>query len=200
MRYYPRLSFVNRAELPVDGGLGTAPFEFGNAAWTQNFLGTPTANAAAGPNGEVTADKLVEDANFQVHYAYQSLGSIDNTIRRVVSCCLKASDRKYGIVGMFNAGFDSGASALIDLDTGAVTATLTTGTATLHGYKVRQLSEGWWRLFVSVNVASSGSGTNYIGVGINTSAAYGIPGNVFNQFQGVTGSGIFAWGARVVVE
>lgn len=152
--------------------------DFSNAIYLQ--IGTTvTTNAIVAPDGNTTADKIVEDTSTGFH-TIDILNPPVGAGAYTISVFVKAAERtKFQILGFF---------AL----TGNVTFDLTAGTATttapaLNG-KIENYGNGWFRC--------SATFTDLTGVGaqillniLNNSGS--------NSYTGTAGSGLYLWGAQL---
>lgn len=60
--------------------------ESDNAAWTRSGLSSVTANAGAAPDGQITADAIVENASTSFHYIEQGLTGIPSSAADYAYC------------------------------------------------------------------------------------------------------------------
>lgn len=132
--------------------LATWSEQFDNAAWTKTRT-TITANAANGPTGTLTADKLVEDTSTNTHFVKCSIPFASVPASSVItwSVYIKAAERT---AVRLQGVADSGASICLlqfDLLTGAI--------STISGAAIRsratQLDDGWWRCEITYQVTTS---------------------------------------------
>ena len=155
--------------------------DFSNATWVK-FGSTVSVNTTAAPDGNFTADKLVEDSSVSAaHYIKGSAGGYPPTNRiTTFSVHVKASERYsgelYDLAGNFYSRFD-----LI-----AGTVTQITGTAT-----ITPLSGGWFRLSVT-------SASPIVTAFTPTLYLYNTSGNVV--YTGDGASGFYVWGAMLEPE
>jgi hypothetical protein len=166
--------------------------EFDNAAWTKSDS-TVTPNAAAGPTGTTTADKLIPNAVSSGHDCFQTQSAIVGARYRS-SVALKADGYRYAYVtvNQRNSGSFVGLVAYaIDLDTGSVGSAITGGTTppTSPAVAVTSLGSGWYRVDVFATLASSGVNEVRANIGVTTNLT-GL-----NSFSGDGTSGILTWGA-----
>lgn len=117
--------------------------EFDNAAWTKDNA-TISANATASPDGNLTADKVVESATTSVHRIFQSI-SITSGNDYTASIYVKKGERDFITINA-NAAFN--AKAWFNINTGTV------GTVTSGSAKIEALVNGWFRCSV-VGAATS---------------------------------------------
>jgi hypothetical protein len=158
--------------------------DFDNAAWTKHNSSI-FANAITAPDGNVTADKVVEDTTAAAIHRVSQPISITSGLTYTVSLYAKAAERS-----ALRVEFDYGtknAVVLFDLSTGSVTYN--------EGDKasdtsIKSVGNGWWHVQVTVT-ADGTSGCLYL---------YGVPDSLL--FGGVAWdgdgtSGIYIWGAQL---
>jgi hypothetical protein len=165
---------------------------FENAVWLKTGIGATTPNATLAPDGNTTAEKIVDDTSAGAHYVRQSV-SVSAGDRFAVSVFVKAAEYT-----TFCMRFDTSSTAL----NGAVTNTyvnLTNGTRAsevLAGgvtYAVTALTgtnAGWYRVIATGTAAISGVIIPFFMLATG--------GGVFS-FTGTSGSakGIYIWGAML---
>jgi hypothetical protein len=154
--------------------------EFDDATWFKANL-SATGNVATAPDGNVTADKLVEDTASSTHVALQSFNITSGTTY-TLSCYAKAAGRNFAQL-LFVGGFASNVTAIFDLTNGSIGATggspVTTSTS---------MGNGWYRLSITATATTTTSTSIQIRPAIASNAA---------NYQGDGTSGIFAWGAQL---
>ncbi len=134
-----------------------------------------SSNVITAPDGNTTADKLVENTSFSsFKFVSQSVGTIVGTY--TVSAFFKAGERFSGYVQLLSSG--GNATALFNLRTGTITGG--SGTITPYG-------NGWYRVS-STATFTSATATVYI-------VLYNING--ITNYTGDGTSGIYVWGAQV---
>lgn len=157
--------------------------------WTLDKA-TVTANAVTGPNGNMTASKLVEDATANSkHWDLSPVFTVTPYVQIPVSIYVKAAERSWVYFG-FKDGAGASADAFFDLSTGAVGAVAESG-ITLLSAVCETLDDEWCRLKVIVMNDSSTTGHVYIGLaleddditydGDGTSGAYVIGAQAENN-------------------
>jgi hypothetical protein len=156
--------------------------QMNNAVWTKRNS-TISANAAISPDGYTNADKIQEDTSNDRHDIYQDFSATSGTTY-TNSIFLKQGERRYAFIS-FGSGLIDPNNSFFDLQDGVVLATPAGVTSTITNY-----GNGWYRC--TITATASGSGTAYLvtGASLNgTSISY----------QGVSGSGIFTYGAQLEV-
>lgn len=147
---------------------------------------TVASNATTSPIGTTTADKLEEDTTNGQHGGWlTSNANFTAGLTYVFSIVAKAKERSKFYFGHDSASFSSGTKNKVSYD--FATDTL----ATYQGvpiWKTRQLlSDGW----VKVSFASVSTG------GASTGMYYYMMDGINNSYQGVTGYGMYFWGAEI---
>jgi hypothetical protein len=166
---------------PASVNLLTFTQEFDNAAWVKAQT-TVTANAAAAPDGTLTADKMLETAVTNVHAVYANFTYIAGTIY-AASVYAKAAERSWIYLG---ADTSAAEAVFFDLATGTVGSQGT-------GYvgSIQSVGDGWYRCTVIVTQATA-LPPNYFVVGV--ASANNTP-----SYAGVATSGVLIWGAQLEV-
>jgi hypothetical protein len=175
---------INFATATSDGqarrNLLTFPTAFDDAAWTKT-RSSISANAAAAPDGTITADKLAETVDTGTHNVANA-AVVYAAGTYTVSSYVKAVERSWVfLVGLsnndFNCFFNLSGSGSV-----GTTASGTTGS-------ISDVGDGWFRVSVTKTFAAStvsGSTT------ILTSTGDGV-----SSYAGTAGSGILIWGAQL---
>lgn len=149
---------------------------FGDAAWGKTNVSV-TTNAAFGPDGTSTADKLIESAVSGVHRLFVNVALANNTTYTAYVYA-KAAERRY--LG-FKSGIAGQPEPVFDLQTGTVASGV--------GF-IESVGNGWYRCGHTV---ASGTSTPYL--------AYWtiLTGTTFagETYTGDGTSGILLWGAQL---
>jgi len=154
---------------------------FDNAAWTKSAV-TVAANAAAAPDGAVTADRIIATTTSGAHYVQQSIGAVALNGLHTESFFAKRDTGERYLRLQFGSGFTN-SFADFDLDSGDVVAT-SNCTA-----RVDARPGGWYRC--SITASATSAATSFVQVYTNRStngAAYAGNGT----------AGILLWGAMGV--
>lgn len=151
----------------------TYPTAFDDAAWAKT-RSSVTANAIVAPDGNTTADKLVEDTTVTNSHIISQTYTSTIGAAYTWSVYAKAGERT-----RFRFSADGAvASAYFDLSNGTVVS----GAGTISS-----VGNGWYRCSISVASAGNASSTMYVWLvdsGTNTS------------YTGDGTSGIYLWGAQ----
>lgn len=156
--------------------LFTFPEEFDNAAWTKNNV-TISADSAAAPNSENTADKIVENTATSGHSVTRGI-TLSISTQYTLSCYFKQSGRIYS--RLFNS--TSGFWQNYKLDTGTLGAS--SGTADNAG--IDDIGSGWYRCWMVYTTTSGGSNTQVLAM---------LDNSQNGSYTGDGSSGVLAWGA-----
>ena len=136
-----------------------------------------SSNVITAPDGNTTADKLVENTSFSnFKFVSQSVGTIVGTY--TVSAFFKAGERFSGYIQLLSSG--GSATAGFNLRTGTITGGSGTNTITPYG-------NGWYRV-TSTQTFTSATATVYI-VLYNS--------NGITNYTGDGTSGLYLWGAQL---
>ncbi len=136
-----------------------------------------SSNVITAPDGNTTADKLVENTSFSnFKFVSQSVGTIVGTY--TVSAFFKAGERFSGYIQLLSSG--GSATAAFNLRTGTITGGSGTNTITPYG-------NGWYRVS-STATFTSATATVYI-------VLYNINGS--SNYTGDGTSGLYLWGAQL---
>jgi hypothetical protein len=153
--------------------------EFDNASWGDDTTTTQTANATTAPDGNTTADKLVETADVESHYLYQSI-TVSTTTAYTWSIYAKAGERNW-LDLIANDGTDH--STWFNLSTGSIGTNSSGNTSTITA-----VGDGWYRCTVSrtTGAGTSGGMTLLMATADNETT-----------YDGDGTSGLYIWGAQI---
>lgn len=178
---------VNGNLIYLSQGAGANLFRYSeqqeNAAWLKTRCSI-TANAAIGPNGKMTAEKLVEDTSNNSHYSYQQV-SVTSGVTYTMSCYAKASERSILVMQFHgsNSAFSS-SWVFFNLLTGATS--IGSGSPTVQ---MQYVGDGWYRCAItSVATATAFASIQPFGIATSTPSS---------SYQGDGASGIFITGAQL---
>lgn len=168
--------------------------EFDNAAWSTSNT-TITANQAVAPDGTTTADLAVP-----------STGNNAKSVFTTTGLTVTAAVHSWSIF-VKNAGYNFAAltavsntttrhSIVVNLTTGAITATNTQGSPSNVTTAVTLCSNGWVRIVVSMT-ASSSANVTFLAVHPSNSGTPTVDAGCNPTFAGDGVSGIYIWGAQV---
>ena len=158
--------------------------DFSNATWGKSESSI-TSNASAAPDGNLTADKLVESSATNVHNTNQTFAATSGTTY-TFSVFLKKEERGFALMALIGAFTTT--SIQINLTTGAVS----TGTGTPLNATSQSLLNGWFRVAFSLAATSTATATALI---------YTSPDGVWanRAYTGNGGYGLYIWGAQIEV-
>jgi hypothetical protein len=158
-----------------------------NAAWIKSAA-TVSANAATAPDGNVTADKIVESATTDLHGVYRTLSKAASAKAYVGSIYLEAAERSWAFIWIYGTSSGNRAVAWINLATGAVSAVASVGAFTGTTAEVEDLGSGRYRLIVRTTTDTSTGLTFLVASDISAGGT---------SYLGDGASGIYAWGAML---
>ena len=162
--------------------------QFDNAAWSlsacQAFGAGSVANSTTAPDGETTAEKIVENNGAAAAHIVSRTASIaiSTTTAYCASVFMKAAERSIGLLRM-RAGTVY-ATIECDLSTGACT---TIGSEIPTTYGSVNYGNGWWRVYV---VATSDSTTSDVQATMCSAAGTTV-------YAGNGTSGWYVWGMHL---
>lgn len=144
--------------------------------WTSDAnRGSITADAAAAPDGTVTADKLVAGSD-NFGYRFQNLTIVNSTVY-TASAYLKSAELTFGYFEVPGGGI-----TYFNLSTGVISSLGSGATAT-----ITSVGNGWYRCSVTF---TSNTTSGYVNLGA---------ANASGSQAATSGSGILLWGAQLSV-
>ena len=159
-----------------------------NTSWVPSAA-TISADATTAPSGLVTADKLAEDNTNAWHYvAFFSNTPVASTAY-TLSVFAKKAEREFVQLYLPSGSFgdtNAGNGAVFNLTTG----TIATQGSSLTSATITSVGNGWYRC--SITKTATNTNTYPFVVTVRDTSAFSITG-----YQGVTGNGIFIWGAQL---
>jgi hypothetical protein len=178
----------------VQTNLFTYSEQFDNAAWTKAailaFGSGSTANAVVAPNGTMTADTIVPNTSSGNHYVQSNTATITAGQTFTVSVYARAAGYTFLRVTGYTVAISAGFRVDVNLSTGTGTTSTFGAGASVSGYTVTPLNDGWYRITVTgVADASSTSVLSWLQIADNSS---------FTAYSGNGTSGITLWGAQLV--
>ena len=178
-------TFTNVADYDWRRNLLTRTEEFDNAAWLKT-RSSISANVAVAPDGNITADKLIEDTSSLDHRLnyFPSL-TLSTVSASTVSIYMKADGRNF--FRFFVLHIPSFPSWTVDLTTGAVSFQSGSSLVTVS---TTDVGNGWWRIAWTFTAQTAASGGAIYG-----SLASDAAGTI--NYTGDGTSGILVWGAQV---
>ena len=179
----PRLDYSNGScpSILVESqrtNLNTYSEDFSNGSYTKISCSI-TANVTIAPDGNTTADKIVENNDLTAHTMFKDIAvTINNPY--TLSVFAKSGERTKLWLDFFS-GLNL---AVFDLSNGTVITTLGSGlTASIVSY-----SNGWYRCSITQNAVSAILYPNIAPTINNTTSP---------TYQGNGTSGIYIWGAQI---
>jgi hypothetical protein len=167
--------------------------DFENAYWNLLSNVSVSPNAETAPNGTLTAEKLTETAVNNVHYIARNNVSIPAAgIQLSLSVYAKAAERNF--TGLQLTDGTNYIYCTFNLQTGVASTPVNNGTGSGASASIQSVGNGWYRCTLSGIYASSGTTV--------VPAFYAGNSNVnlaTSGYLGVTGSGIYLWGAQLEV-
>ncbi len=161
----------------------SSAFRAAISAWS-NVQSTVSDDAATGPDGNATADKIVVDGNTGAHYVRDTIAKelFTDDASVTFSGYLAPSEVGWVRIGMRNK-VGTFISAFFNLATGAV------GTEDVDSYGSEQAANGFWRFWITHDIGNGGVDPFFQFVLADA--------NDDDNITGDSTSGIYAWGAQV---
>lgn len=153
--------------------------EFDNAAWIKTQASI-SANTTTAPDGNNTADKIVENTANAEHFSEQLFSTLSGN-PYTFSAYIKKSDHNTAVLRIPGIGFTGSAHVTLDFTIGVLTES-----GTIDNSRVQALTGGWFR--VSITRTASSTVANAL-ARIHTLQA--------SSYTGDGTSGVFVWRGQV---
>lgn len=188
---YNGTSWVSRGLLVEEQRTNSAQYseDFGNAYWTKLQVSI-SANNANAPDGNTTADKVVENTVNAQHTLYNSGFSVTAGTAYTISFFAKAAGRNFIQFPLADVMTGAGSQGRVnfDLSTGAIGQVVGTNLTA----EIINVGSGWYRCICKLSSAAS-TGTGYLQFNlVNSSTA--TPGQAY---LGDGTSGVLVWGIQL---
>lgn len=176
----------------------------GGTSWSLGAA-TITSNSTTAPDGTTTATKMTEDNSLGIYHGiYRSIANA-GAGSYTLSCFFKDGTRRYAclIIAQDVGPPDKQYSAVLDLQTGIITANGSDNSPTGTSSKVEAFGNGWYRLSVTMDMTSSGSIYPEIMMSNSATPSFGtgnIPGSCAAIYNGDNTSFLYIWGAQLEVR
>jgi hypothetical protein len=196
--YFPTTDRLNVPRLTYQNGGGGCPSlllekqstnlltyseDFTNATYTKIGV-TATGNTTTSPDGTTNADSILEIATGGTHESWQRASMTSGQLY-TQSCFLKANGRNRVVMQIFDNATQY-ASAIYDLSTGVVVASV--GTAT-----IQSMGNGWYRCTITGTSPATGSGYCVLGLCENTYTNSAV----MPSYSGDASKGVYWWGFQL---
>jgi hypothetical protein len=196
--YFPTTDRLNVPRLTYQNGGGGCPSlllekqstnlltwseDFTNATYTKIGV-TATGNTTTSPDGTTNADSILEIATGGTHESWQRASMTSGQLY-TQSCFLKANGRNRVVMQIFDNATQY-ASAIYDLSTGVVVASV--GTAT-----IQSMGNGWYRCTITGTSPATGSGYCVLGLCESTYTNSAV----MPSYSGDASKGVYWWGAQL---
>jgi hypothetical protein len=162
--------------------------EFNDAYWTKTNT-TITTNSIISPDGNLTADKLVENTSNSSHTVHNASVSIIASTDYTFTCFAKKDERDSISFQIFFFGSNTGYNVIVNLNDGSFT-TIDTGDLTSLNKRaeVVYFSNGWYKITVGLKTSITSTFAR-----ITTSIRSGGS----STYLGDGTSGLYLWGAQL---
>lgn len=175
----------NPASYTAGQNLLTYSEQFDNAAWLPLNC-TVSPNAAAGPFGGVTADRLVENATTENHFVYRQ--QIISNVTQTFSVFLKAQERTLVVLSFSNfTSWD--ARVIFNLAQGTfLGASSSNADYTNISGRIDDVGNGWYRCSITATKGTINTNNYALIMAYNGSTTF---------FASNTSTGFLMWGAQL---
>lgn len=163
----------------IQTNLLTYSEQFDNAAWTKSNA-TISANAVIAPDGNTTADKLVEDSATNTHLVQES-PSFTTGVTYTQSVYAKAGERTFI---QLRTTSSSTFSASFDLSAGTYSQVTASTTAAMTS-----VGNGWYRCSITFTAGATGASACRTALMLDATT---------QSYAGNGSSGAYIWGAQLV--
>lgn len=160
--------------------------DISNTAWVKT-RSTVTSNSSTAPDGQVTADKLIEDTTFGTHGISNSYSSFVSGTTYVFSCYFKPAERT--ILRLSVTGTVGGSNSFVVFDTTTLTTTIGSNAST--NSTITNINNGWYRC--SIVFTALASGTANCNVELCNAAGE-------SSYTGTSSYGAFVWGFQLTTQ
>ncbi len=158
--------------------------ELENAVYTLTWA-TVTSNLTTAPNGQLTADKLIESVNTTPHLIMQN-SAVTNTTSYSFSIYAKAAGRSIIQIAASTAFDLTNTWANYDLSAGSVGYTGGLGTASIEN-----VGNGWYRCIFTATSNSSNAAGRFVIAVLDSNKNSRLPSHL-----GDGTSGVYLWGMQ----
>ena len=160
--------------------------EFDNAGYTKTRCSI-TPNDAIAPDGQLTADKLVEDATAANNHQIRELYSVITGTMYTYSIYVNAAERDQIRILLSDTGF--GVNVTYDFTDFAAGTIVESGAGTNSSAKIEQISTDWYRVSVTAEATATVSANMYVYLLVLGGTTYDGDGS----------SGLHIWGVQLEV-
>jgi hypothetical protein len=170
--------------------------DISNGIWTKNNT-VVTTNTTISPDGKLTADSLADNSTFLSHVLIQAAPFYTSPTTLTFSCYLKEGSARYAGFRVFvpTDGIDVGRFAIvIDLQTGIITSTLTSGQPITNlSYSVISVGNGWYRAQITGLTPAGAASLMCFCTPTGTPVNDGFATTIYSG----TGQSYYVWGAQI---
>ena len=181
--------YLDAVNFPARRNLLLQSEQFDTAAWTKT-RSSIQANATYAPNGELTADKLVEDTTNNTHVISQIVTKSAVADFYTGSIYVKAAERSYARIYLYGSSSANRIEATINLSDGTIAYVTSNGTFTAGTCVVTPQSDGWYRIAISGLTDTSTTIRLFVAPSLGPSASNA-------SYTGDGSSGIYIWGEQI---
>lgn len=176
----PRLSSQGLLVEPTRSNLLTKSEAFDDVVWTKSGVSV-TADAVAAPDGNTSADILVEDNSTGLHQIYRNEIVSSGA---VVTCSLWVKSEGRSSLTLLVANTTHTFGCAFDLSTSGMTPT-SAGDGAIADYGIIPAANGWYRVYITGSIS-----------GVTVYSLRARLRNVSDSYTGDGASGLYVWGAQ----
>ena len=197
----PRIDYTNGCGQllmePQRTNLALNSENFSYSDWVNQESGD-SSNVTSAPDGNNTADKIIDNTSSSRHTVYQAFNG-DYTTGYSYSVFAKKEEMEYVSLAILTTGLTSHYSAIFDLENGTITDSDSSGSSSMQSSMTSIGSDGWYLCRIFGVLQTSGSGVFYVQNSLSNRSNYagGSMDSIYPSFAGSGSDGVYFWGAQL---